>query len=348
MNRQFPAIRGFAIFLVVLNHSIVLSLQAITQYELERTPIWIRNLLLMVKEMGVVAVPIFLFLAGAFMMYALKDKTIFEGYRLVLPALRNVIFPYLLWSAFFYLVFFLVRGETYSLFGYLKNLLVGYPFNFVPTLVFFIFISPLIAWALRRFPFITMSAIILYQILLVTIRLPGILGFSLPTWLGFLFIPVIGLPLALWAFFYPTGMLYIQYSEPFKNRLRAFLPVIITLTLVLFIIAVLKEIGTFDLPQAEWLLPMVFILLIPFINRKKIAFLAFFENLGKRSFGIYLLNLTVITLLVQAAANFIPWVFRLEPFLVIVLIAITILLITQFMAWVERTFSRKVYNFIFG
>lgn len=145
MNRQFPALRGFAILLVVINHSIVLSLQAITQHNLPRTPLWELNFLLTIKEMGVVAVPIFLFLAGAFMMYAMKDKKIRQNYRLVLPALKNVVFPYIIWSVVFYIFIYFLRAETFSLPGYLKNLIVGYPFNFVPILVFYIIIAPLLA-----------------------------------------------------------------------------------------------------------------------------------------------------------------------------------------------------------
>ncbi len=348
MNRQFPALRGFAILLVVINHSIVLSLQAITQFDLQRTPIWERNILLAIKEMGVIAVPIFLFLAGAFMMYAMKDKNIWESYRLVLPALRNVIFPYIIWSVAFYFFIYLLKAETYSLLGYVKNLIVGYPFNFVPILVFFIIIAPLLAWVVKRWPLIILFAFFVFQFLLVNIKLPGSMGFMLPTFFSILYVPILGLPLTLWAIFYPLGMVYIQFSQKYKSLLSRFIIFIAVFSFGLYVFAVLKEIGIVSFGLTELLLPFIFILLLPFLDRKKIPFLHFFENLGKRTFGIYLMNLTIITLLTQIVGKYTSWLFRVEALVVFILATLTILLTTNLMKWVERKFSRQVYNFIFG
>ncbi len=348
MNRQFPALRGFAIFLVVINHSIVLSLQAITQYNLQRTQLWERNILLAIKEMGVIAVPIFLFLAGAFMLYAMKDKNIGESYRLILPALRNVVFPYLFWSVVFYLFIFWLRAENYSFMGYLKNLLVGYPFNFIPILTFFIIIAPFLAWVVKRLPLVTLLVVLAYQFLLVNIQLPGAMGFVLPPFFNILDVPILGLPLTLWAVFYPLGMVYIQFSQQYKSLLMRSIIVIAAISFGLYALAVLKEIGTITFTLAEWMLPFVFILFLPFVDRKKIPFLPFFENLGKRTFGIYLMNLTIITLLTQLAGRYTPWLFRVETLVVFILATLTILLTTSLMKWVERKFSRQVYNFIFG
>jgi fucose 4-O-acetylase-like acetyltransferase len=62
----------------------------------------------------------------------------------VVLGLRHILVPYVIWSAVFYLVVYLLQGEQYTVFEYAKNLAVGYPYHFVPLLVFFYLIAPLI------------------------------------------------------------------------------------------------------------------------------------------------------------------------------------------------------------
>jgi len=348
MNRQFPALRGIAIFLVVINHSIVLSLQAISQYSLQKAPLFEKNILLMIKEIGVLAVPIFLFLAGSFMMYSLTGKTIKDGFRQIIPALKNAIIPYIFWSTIYYFVVLILNQESYSIFGYGKNFLVGYPYNFVPILVFFILISPFLGWLSKRFPFLLIAFVCLYQIALVNIQLPGILGFQFPGWMNIISPPVLSLPLTLWAIFYPFGMVYIQNSEKYKTFFKPLLILFGTGSLGLYIIAALKEIEVIKFQLAEWLFPIITIVLLPFINRKSIPFLTFFENLGKRSYGIYFMNLILINLLIYLSANFFPIIFKVETLLVILLTCVTIFITTKLMAAMEKGRLRKFYRFIFG
>ncbi len=348
MNRQFPALRGIAIFLVIINHSIVLSLQTISQFNLPRVSPLEKGFLLAIKEIGVLAVPIFLFLAGAFMMYSLSGKTIKEGYRLIIPALKNAVIPYILWSVIFYLLMFGINHETYSILGYIKNLLVGYPYNFVPILVFFILLSPILAWFSKKFPVMTIALLLMYQIVLLNIQLPGVLGFVFPNWMNIVSMPILGLPLTLWAVFYGFGMVYIQNSEKYK---RIFSPVIILIglfSLALFIVAALREIGLIQFQLAEWLLPIITMLLLPFINRNSIPFVRFFEGLGKRSYGIYFMNLIIIKLLVFFLAKIFPIIFRVESLLVIILSIVTYFTTTFLMEKLEKSSARKYYRYIFG
>ena len=348
MNRQFPALRGIAIFLVIINHSIVLSLQTITQFNLPRVSPLEKGFLLAIKEIGVLAVPIFLFLAGAFMMYSLSGKTVKVGYRLILPVLKNAVIPYILWSVIFYFIIFLVNHETYSLFGYIKNLLVGYPYNFVPILVFFILLSPILAWFSKKFPLITIALFLIYQIILLNIQLPGVLGFAFPNWMVIVSPPILGLPLTLWAVFYGFGMVYIQYSEKYKKIFGSVIIPIGLFSLALYVVAVSREIGLIQFQLAEWLLPILTMLLLPFIKRNSIPFVRFFEGLGKRSYGIYFMNLIIIKLLVFLFANIFPTIFQVETLLVIILSIFTYFFTTFLIEKLEKSSARKYYRYIFG
>ena len=151
------------------------------------------------------------------MMYSLMNQPFGKAYKLIWPALKHAIIPYIIWSAIFYVIVFFVSNETYSISGYIKNLIIGYPYNFVPILVFFIVISPILAIIIKKYPFFLFAGIILYQVALVNIQLPGILGFKFPDWMSIISPPVLGLPLTLWAIFYPLGMIYIHHSLKVKG-----------------------------------------------------------------------------------------------------------------------------------
>jgi len=348
MNRQFPALRGIAIFLVIINHSIVLSLQTITQFNLPRVSQFEKSILLAIKEIGVIAVPIFLFLAGAFMMYSLSGKSIKEGYRLIIPALKNAVIPYIFWSIIFYGIIFFINHETFSLFGYIKNLLVGYPYNFVPILVFFILLSPVLAWCSKKNPLLIIVLLLVYQLVLVNIQLPGVLGFVFPDWINIVSPPILGLPLTLWAVFYCFGMVYIQNSEQYKKMVNPLLAPLALISFTLFVISALKEIGVIQFQLAEWLFPIATITLLPFVSRKSIPFIHFFEGLGKRSYGIYFMNLILIKLMVYFLAKLIPIVFSVETLIVIILSIATYFVTTFLMRMIEKGSARKYYRYIFG
>lgn len=348
MNRQFPALRGLAIFLVVVNHSIVLSLLTGSAMQLAKPGAIETFILLGIKEIGVLAVPTFLFLAGGFMVYGLRGKPLIKSIRLILPVLYNAIVPYVVWSIVFFLITFLLKGESYSIPGYIKNLLIGYPFNFVPILVFFIILSPLLVKLCKHYAWAVLAFFLLIQLILINIVLPGIIGFSFPEWMGVFSVPILQLPLALWAIFFPLGIVYGLHSQKINEKLKPFRWVLLSLAIILVIIAILQENEIIFFPIAEWALPMVVILIFPFIKRKKIPFVQFFEELGKRSYGLYLTNLTIITVLTILAGHFLPFLYRIETIFVILLVIITVAIPVYLMQWTERKFGRTIYRMIFG
>ena len=84
------------------------------------------------------------------------------------------------------------------------------------------------------------------------------------------------------------------------------------------------------------------------IERKKIPILSFFENLGKRSYGLYFMNLIIINLLIFFTAKLIPVLYFSETLVVGILVFITIILSLLSMQWVERGPGKKIYRYIFG
>lgn len=348
MNRQFPAFRGIAILLVIINHSIVLSLRTASEYKLSKPGIVETNILLFIKEMGVIVVPTFLFLAGSFMVYSLSNKSILKAYKMLMPPLKNAITPYLIWSFVFYVMVYLLHGENYNIFGTIKNLLVGYPYNFVPILLFYILLSPLILKAAEKHPLFTMLIFSVIQIILANITFPGIIGFKFPEFMNILAPPILKIPLALWAVFYPFGIVFTLHKAKIQPWLKKNGWLIATAALGLYLVASLQESGYLRFRAAEWLLPVFVIPLYTIVERKKIPFVSFLEKAGKRSYGIYLLNIILISTFVYLTANYLPWLYQIFSLHVLIISLLTLGSSYLLMNAVEKRAGRNVYRIIFG
>jgi fucose 4-O-acetylase-like acetyltransferase len=159
MNRQFPALSGVAMLLIVLNHTIEMDLDAPLGYGIPRVDGWTSTILSLMQGLGVFGVPTFLFISGVFVSYAASSKRGQLTYRFLIGSLRHICWPYLFWSTAFYSLIFLQFGRKYQLQGYVKNLVVGYPFHFIPLLFFFFLGSPLLVRLSRRYSLLVIAAI---------------------------------------------------------------------------------------------------------------------------------------------------------------------------------------------
>lgn len=348
MSRQFPVLRGLAILFVLINHSIAMSLWMASLYHYPTPSQAVMIILTSIKEIGVFAVPIFLFLSGSFFGYALQKRTTGKAYRTVLQSLQGVILPYLIWSVVFYLITYLVLGEQFSLVGYLKNLLVGYPFNFVPLLIFFYLVSPLLLLAIKKFPVLSMLAILIYQLFVANILNPSIFGLSMPAWTYNLTPPVLRVTFSNWGIFFPLGMVYYQFMRTVNEPMKKYALPIGLVTILLFVLNILYLMQVINLPIAGILCPVVGLLLIPTIQRDQVPGHTWIERIGKYSYGLFLTNLTVITLLLSLIHLLFPWLLEYYLVLVPVILVPTLYIPWGLMLYIERPPQRMVYPYLFG
>lgn len=349
MNRQFPALRGLAIILVIINHSITLSLQNAAQFGFQKAAGIEKYVLIALKEWGVMAVPIFLFLSGTFLVYATQGKNLKTAYKVTISGLRHVIWPYLLWSVVFYLLVFLTKGEKYSAGGYIMNLLTGYPFNFVPLLVFFYLIAPLIIWLAKRQPWLVVAVFGLYQIFVIIVLQQKALGLELPGWMMSLTPPVLRITFAVWGIFFPLGILYSMYSRGLNPVLHKSWILLAVLVAISYVLAVLDLLSVVRFPLAEVFLPLPGILLIPLIRRDAIPYAPVLERLGKRAYGLYLINLTMIYLVLFILRAIFPPILNFHWLVVPILFCAALFIPTAVMNATERLpAGRAVYRYVFG
>jgi peptidoglycan/LPS O-acetylase OafA/YrhL len=309
---------------------------------------WEHFTLQVLRSFGVFAVPIFLFVSGSFFAYTAQGNNPKITYRMVWAGLQHLFWPYLLWSIVFYMVIFFLDGTKYSLTGYLKNLLVGYPFHFVPLIVFFYLISPVLVPLIRRFPWAVLTGIAIYQIFLMNILDSNTLGFPFPDWTNYLAPFVIRGTLASGAIFFPLGVIYNLKVKDIKPQLVKYKGLFFVLTLIFFGFSILNGMGWIKFPLAVFLAPIMLVLFLPSVRRESIPLFHQLEKLGWKSYGLYLTNLIMLSLILLFVKTFIPGVLHYQlvilPFLFALTLAIPLVVMREF----ERIPARKVYKFVFG
>jgi peptidoglycan/LPS O-acetylase OafA/YrhL len=348
MHRQFPAFRGIAIILVVLNHSIHMG----TKYSLESmfAPVigWAGHLLDALLMLGFFAVPIFLFLSGSFFAYAAAKKNIRSSYKVVQKTLPFILFPYLIWSLIFYFEIFALHNQPVNLVEWLRNLVIGYPFNFVPLLIFFYLVGPILVILGKRLGWVLILLIAIYQLALINILRPGVLGFQFPAWFDIIALPVLKNPLADWAIFFPLGLVYVLKMEKTLPLLRRFKWGLIAVLVVLYVLSVLNATGTVNMPIARYIAPVLLMLVMPTIPRNSIPQVRTLEELGKRAYGLYLMNLLVLDLMLFAIQQFTPGLLGYPLMVIPFLFVFTFIIPITIMKWVERLPNPFIYRYVFG
>jgi peptidoglycan/LPS O-acetylase OafA/YrhL len=348
INRQFSTLRGLAIVLVVFDHALDLSLTELDRAGLLPPTGFARWLVVVLRQPGTIAVPIFLFLSGCFMVYAVSGREISVAYKIVGSGLRYVIVPYLVWSLVFYVVAYLLQYQRLSLSEYVKSLLVGYPFNYVPLLVLFYVLGPLLVPAIRRGPWWVLTAVLGYQLFLLNVTSPGALGVVFPSWTGWLSPPIVRSTLVKWAVYFPLGVVYGLRGKSILDPLRRFWLLVAITGIVLYGLRVAGLIQGWDARLLGVLCPIPLILLCIVIKRERIPLASRLEEYGRKSYGLYLTNLIVISLLLAGIRAAAPW---LLPRLIIViplLFLVTLSVPFWGMTLAERPPVRLIQRYVFG
>lgn len=345
MNRQYGALSGIAIILIVLNHTITAGSTV--------APVdgWEGQLLVTLQALGTFAVPTFLFISGAFVAYAAKASKSALSLKFVWGSLERIVIPYLVWSLIYYVVIIFTRDQTYGPLGYIKNLLVGRPYHFVPLLIFYYLVAPILVIAGKRFGWLLLLLVGLYQLFLIVWLHPGVLGtaVTLPDAARFLVPPVLATTMADWAIFFPMGLIFSMHNATLKPRLQRLKWGIAAATAVLFLIGILNAFGILNAPWARFVAPVLFMGLLPVIDRKSIPQVRRAEQVGRRSYGIYLAHFIVLDLTLYLIKQVVPGLIG-WPILIYPLIFVAALLLPQLLMdrMSKRPSTRKVYRYVFG
>jgi peptidoglycan/LPS O-acetylase OafA/YrhL len=348
MNRQFGALSGLAIVLVVLNHSIHMGMTFLPTLGYPAVEGWGRYVLEVLQQLGVFAVPTFLFISGCFATYALQSGSLRQSYKTMWSRLQHILWPYLIWSIVFYELLYAHYGQHYTIPEYVKFLLVGYPFNFVPLLVFYYVLSPLLVRLGKRYGLLLILGVAVYQLFLINIVIPQSLGFAFPYWMQVLVPPVVSTTLADWAIYFPLGIVYSLHAKAILPWLRRFRWAFVAAAALFFVLHVLHFASVIYAPLAGDLAPLALVCVIPLIRRDAIPFVQPLEWVGRMSYGLYLTHLIVadcVLWIIQVTA---PQLLRdqllLEPLLFVLTLSIPLILMYS----MSRLPVRAAYRYMFG
>jgi peptidoglycan/LPS O-acetylase OafA/YrhL len=349
MNRQFGALQGLAIVLVVVNHSITKGLEI---YELGYPPPahegWLYYTLVTLRQLGLVAVPIFLFISGCFFAYSARGNDPKLSWKVVWTGLRHLLWPYLFWSVMFYVLIRFQRSEVYTPLGYLKNLVVGYPFHFIPLIAFYYVLSPLLVRLVRRFGFVLVAVIGLYQLILINVVFPGTLGFTFPAWMNYSAPPVLRTTLAEWAIYFPLGLVYSINAGSVLPWLQRARRATLAVTLAFFVASLLSVASVWSFPLAGFVCPLTAVLFSPTLRRDSIPMVRELEKIGRSAYGLYLTNLIVLELVLLGIHFLLPWLFSYQALLQPILFTVGLVGPLVLMKSVMHLPTRPVYRYVFG
>jgi fucose 4-O-acetylase-like acetyltransferase len=349
MKRHYPAMRGLAILLVVLNHVVTLGQDIPVNWGFPAASGLLANLLLLLKLIGWYAVPVFLFISGSFFAYAAKGDPPAVSWKVVQNNVIHLTIPYLIWSIAYYVLIFIGYGQSFSVAGYAKNLLVGFPYHFIPLILFYFLISPLLLLFSKRAGWLlTLVVIAGYQVFLI-LALDGFkIGLEMPGWTNFFVIPVLARTFADWGIYFPLG-LYLTLNNSFvMPKLEKFKLFSLITSLFFLLLAVLHSLQVFRFPLANHFYPLAFVFFLPVMKRDWIPRVRLFESVGKRAYGLYLTHLLVINAVLLLAYAFFPAILSSQLILqpVLFLLAVGIPLIV--MNFTARRLSGGLYRYFFG
>ncbi|MFU8773100.1 MAG: acyltransferase family protein, partial [Anaerolineales bacterium] len=340
---------GFAILLVIGNHAIHMANIARQEAGLAAVDPFSQQILIILSALGFMAVPIFLFLSGSFFAYAAQGRTSRLLLAIVRKNLITIIWPYLIWSVVFYFLLYFGHGQLFSPIEYVKHILVGYPFNFIPLIIFYIAISPLLLWLSNRIGWLTVLALIAaYQVLLIFVVFPASHSISLPGWTAWLAPPVLVVPLADWGIYFPLGMLFALNMNKMSPWLERFRWILVGIAIVFYSATVLHGIGLLEAPLLRHVFPFAVVLLLPLIPRQAIPQVKLFENIGKNAYGLYLTHLIVMDIFLLITTGVWPQALQFTLILVPILFFVGLYMPQLVMLLLIKSPARRSYQYLFG
>lgn len=313
-----------------------------------------------IEQLIVFCIPAFLFVSGFFMAFATARNQKTVGWRLVGIRVRDLIIPYALWTLLIWLLFFLearfLGGDSFTLREYMHMFLTGGTdpaYYYVPLLIQFLLLSPLLVYWAKVHPISLVIVTAVMQLLMQVLYYPSLLGIGngsigyAPKWLF--------LARILW---FPLGIVVSLHVKSIQAWLVRHKRELLISALVLYVLGIMEwEVmqsisGQPGLQHQETILDTIFSLAVIFAflgyYQTKLPYAHLLDDLGSKSFGIYLTHTIAMTYTARIVATQWPGLlaYQLLFFGLMVVVGLTTPLLL--MAVVNRSPLRPYYKYIFG
>ncbi len=358
MSKRLLWLNGAAIIAVAVHHAAAFSLQAMFDWTDRYMSVPVPNydqigslpyyVLMLLRLLLTFAGPAFFFISGYFIGITAKGSQSTVSWSMVFSRIKYLLAPFFLWTVLRYV---LLRDIPNNIDEILT------PYHWIPLLIQFYLLAPLIVYLVRRN----------WKLLLLAIAVLGWfssfltymaefgwvpaqeLQFNLPNWF-FLF----NLP-----FWFPFGVVIGLHLTEFKPRLIPYRWHLLVATIAMTFLVVVEYVVIDRLTGPAWLgpgfsgftkLPYSLSLILCFLafDRSRMPLADEVSQIGTKSLGIYLGNIPCVYFAAVLMYRFTPWLlgYQLVYLTILVLVGLGVPLLL--MAIVRRSPIRHRYRLVFG
>lgn len=362
MVRRLLYLNGIAILAVVVFHATGMGFVAMFawtgRYLPPTAPSQMGSLpyygLRLMEQLVVACIPAFIFVSGFFVAIAKGKQQPTVSWSVVLSRVKNLVIPYLVWTALAYGLKFL-EGERYTVPEVLTGVLIGRVnpvLYFIPLIVQMYLLGPiLVPIAQKHWKWLLLvSGVILiavqigyYPILLNT----GPALFSSPSWF---------FPFRL--FWFVFGMVTAFHLDVFKQFLARWRGWLLLLGILLIPLGMLEWEWMVSRSPGVWLdhretfvdTAYSLAVLLAFLgySQVRLPLVNVVNILGASAFGIYLSHAFVVEYSARLIYRFLPSLLGYQVILQPLLIALGVGIPLLMMEFTRRTPLRVVYKYVFG
>jgi surface polysaccharide O-acyltransferase-like enzyme len=308
-------------------------------------------------QVGKFAIPAFMLIAGYFTAYATSGGKQDLRWSIVRTRLENLLWPWLLWS-FILLLGQSFQGHAISPVEFLRNLFIQY--YFIPLLIFYYLLAPFIVQRARKNARALLIGAALVQLLSTALFYARVYAPGFPDALNS-WVDLGPLQYLRFAFYFPLGLvigMFPRQVKPFLARVKPALP---WLTLFLFGLSFLETARAYSAGGEVWpiggdqtkltsaLFSTALLFCFAAYERLQVPYRRTINDLGTRSYGIYLCHYVILGLLAKLIERLIPWLSHQGWLLQPLLFGLTVTLSVLLMRSIARlSLAKRFYRYIFG
>jgi len=360
MTRKLLFLNGLAILAIPIQHVTAYGLQAmfewtdryrdvlVPNYDAVGSPAFVVSMVL--RQLSTYSVPGFLFISGFFIAFMVRGKEANLSYKTILPRIRTLVYPFLIWTVIRYI---LLRQFPSSLDDILN------PYHFIPLLIQFYLISPLLVkWARRNWKSLLAITAVLH-LGLQLVRYIEDFGLTFPGMEQILFVS------PRWAihgqqpFWFPLGLVAGMNTKGFGDFLERVKPWLLPAA-ILFAVTLNAEYLIADsLNGPAWIGPtfsgfsrnffiLAVLMLVLASDDTKFPYSKKISEVGTRSLGIYLGNIPFIYVTAVLMYRLTPALLGIQVLYQPILFAAGFLGPLALMWFVRSTRLRGAYRYLFG
>jgi peptidoglycan/LPS O-acetylase OafA/YrhL len=369
MAKRLLLLNGMAIVGVILFHATGYGFTAMFSWAHRYRPVTSPNYdeigttayyaLRLVEQFVVFSIPAFLFVSGFFVsVLAGRTRATIDG-RTVRARIRSLVVPYLFWSAVV-LGALALQGRVFSETRYLAMLATGATnpnYYYVPLLVQFYLVAPLIVLLARRWWKPLLAATAVLQLAVYALQYVVVVGADVPT------LTAIATALPKWffgvqLFWFTVGVVagFQQHAvKDFVTRTAWLWP---GCAVFFFVLGVIEWEVLLRLSGHAWtenrvtiidgLYAGTFILAFLSVLDVRPAFAGTLATLGAHSYGIYLVHGLAMEYFSRTVYHVTPWLLSQQALFVPLVIALGLAAPLLLMRLVRRSPVRGMYSYVFG